>query len=179
MAKDINVELGYDEEDEDEVEEGEEENEDDKETSIKESEKETAAPAPINQQTTSANCANEITPEALVTTDSDYSTINDVLYAMKLAEGDCNETSVSMPMSAPYFDRCDVDDDDAMESRSMYSTASTIPPDEVKKRLMKQMANKERRNQRKRCVAKGEASAVTRSRRDNNETVKHSDEVWG
>ncbi|XP_056631632.1 serine/threonine-protein kinase RIO2 [Diorhabda sublineata] len=63
-------------------------------------------------------------------------------------------------------------------SKSILSTTSTIPPDEIKKRLRKQLASKEKRQQRKKCVAKGEASAVTRSRRENSNAIKHSQGVW-
>ena len=70
---------------------------------------------------------------------------------------------------------------DGFESRSVCtSVTSTIHPDEVKARLKKQIASKERRMHRRKCVAKGEASTVTRTRRENHDTIKHSDTgVWG
>lgn len=67
---------------------------------------------------------------------------------------------------------------DNFESRSMRSTATTIPPDEIKKRLAKQMASKKQKQSRKKCVAKGEASAVTRRRRENTNTIKHGNDFW-
>ncbi|CAG9833312.1 unnamed protein product [Diabrotica balteata] len=67
---------------------------------------------------------------------------------------------------------------DHFDSRSMLSTTSTIPPDEIKNRLKKQLLVKEKRQQRKKCVAKGESSAVTRSRRENSNTIKQSQGIW-
>lgn len=61
---------------------------------------------------------------------------------------------------------------------SIRSTATTIPPDEIKNRLKKQIASKERRQQRKKCVAKGEASATTRTRRENRDNIKQSVGIW-
>lgn len=67
---------------------------------------------------------------------------------------------------------------DHFESRSILSTTSTIPPDEIKKRLKKQMAVQSRKQQSKRCVAKGEANAVTRSRRENTNNIKQNHGIW-
>ncbi|CAH1956447.1 unnamed protein product [Acanthoscelides obtectus] len=64
------------------------------------------------------------------------------------------------------------------DNGSLWSSATTIPPDEIKKRVKKQILNKETRVQRKKCVAKGEASAVTRSRRENLNTIKGSKGIW-
>lgn len=68
---------------------------------------------------------------------------------------------------------------DGFEAPSVRSTATTIHPDEVKKRIRKEMGKKAGRDSRKKCVAKGEASATTRHRRENLHTVKHSTGIWG
>lgn len=68
---------------------------------------------------------------------------------------------------------------DPVETQSIRSTATTIHPDEIKSRVRKQLHSKEKRLQRKKCVAKGEASAVTRNRRDNVDTIKTSAGIWG
>lgn len=60
------------------------------------------------------------------------------------------------------------------ETGSIRSCATTIHPDDIKKRVKKQMKLKNTREHRKKCVAKGEASAVTRSRRNNTDTIKQS-----
>ncbi|KAK5642020.1 hypothetical protein RI129_008187 [Pyrocoelia pectoralis] len=65
------------------------------------------------------------------------------------------------------------------EVGSIRSTATTIAPEEIKSRVRKQMQQKERRMQRKKCVAKGEASAVTRVRRENSDNIKESRDIWG
>ena len=61
---------------------------------------------------------------------------------------------------------------DARSQRSYSTTASTIAPSVITGRVRRVMDERERRDIRKRCVAKGEASAVARSRRNNKETVK-------
>lgn len=65
------------------------------------------------------------------------------------------------------------------EVGSIRSTVTTIAPEEIKSRVRKQMQQKERRMQRKKCVAKGEASAVTRVRRENSDNIKESRDIWG
>lgn len=74
----------------------------------------------------------------------------------------------------------DCDSDDLFdESRSIRSTATTIHPEEIKKRVRSQLAARDKREQRKKCVAKGEANAVTRVRRENRQTVQQSNGIWG
>ncbi len=51
------------------------------------------------------------------------------------------------------------------------TTASTIPPDEVKRRVKQSLAKQNRAELRKRAKAKGEANATTRKRRENRETI--------
>ncbi|KAK9751977.1 Rio2, N-terminal [Popillia japonica] len=68
--------------------------------------------------------------------------------------------------------------DDRLECGSIRSMATTIHPDEIKKRVKTQMSNKNKKENRKKCVAKGEASAVTRNRRENANTIKHSVGIW-
>lgn len=58
------------------------------------------------------------------------------------------------------------------------STASTIAPDVIKKRT-KLALDKRDRSKTKRALIKGEASAVTRIRRDNRATIKESTGIWG
>ncbi|XP_017795801.1 PREDICTED: serine/threonine-protein kinase RIO2 [Habropoda laboriosa] len=68
------------------------------------------------------------------------------------------------------------------DSRSMYSisTASTIAPEVIKKRVKASLQRREKRDeQSRRVVAKGEANAVTRVRRENRDTIKQSTGIWG
>ncbi|KYN02633.1 PREDICTED: serine/threonine-protein kinase RIO2 [Cyphomyrmex costatus] len=67
--------------------------------------------------------------------------------------------------------------DDTRSIRSV-STAATIAPDVIKKRT-KIALDKRERSQAKRALVKGEASAVTRIRRDNRATIKESTGIWG
>lgn len=60
-----------------------------------------------------------------------------------------------------------------------FSTASTIAPEVVKARVRKALISREKKELRKRVVAKGEASATTRNRRENRETIKECDGIWG
>lgn len=61
---------------------------------------------------------------------------------------------------------------DARSQRSYSTTASTIAPSVITDRIRRNMDVKEKRDQRKRCVAKGEASAVHRHRKENKDVVK-------
>lgn len=61
---------------------------------------------------------------------------------------------------------------DARSQRSYSTSASTIAPSVVKDRIKKTLNVKEKKEHRKRCVVKGEASAVTRVRNENRDTCK-------
>ncbi|XP_030565685.1 serine/threonine-protein kinase rio2 [Drosophila novamexicana] len=61
---------------------------------------------------------------------------------------------------------------DARSQRSFSTTASTIAPSVITDRIRRNLDIKEKREQRKRCVAKGEASAVHRHRKENKDVVK-------
>jgi len=61
---------------------------------------------------------------------------------------------------------------DARSQRSYSTTASTIAPSVITDRIRRNMDLREKREQRKRCVTKGEASAVHRHRKENKDVVK-------
>ncbi|XP_005184054.1 uncharacterized protein LOC101893533 [Musca domestica] len=61
---------------------------------------------------------------------------------------------------------------DARSQRSYSTTASTIAPSVITDRIKRNMDKKENIEMRKRCVAKGEASAVHRHRKENKSVVK-------
>ncbi|XP_076249408.1 RIO kinase 2 [Calliopsis andreniformis] len=67
------------------------------------------------------------------------------------------------------------------DSRSMYSvtTASTIAPEVIKKRIQVALQKRAKREQSRRILVKGEANAVTRVRRENKDTIKQSTGIWG
>lgn len=58
------------------------------------------------------------------------------------------------------------------------STAATIAPEEIRSRVKKSLERRERSGQKKRITVKGEASAVTRSRRENMDAIKQCDGIW-
>ena len=72
----------------------------------------------------------------------------------------------------PFRDR--LHDPDARSVRSYSTTASTIAPEEIKKRVKNAIAKKERQQKAKRITAKGDASAVVRLRRDNTHEINAS-----
>ncbi|EDW84849.1 uncharacterized protein Dwil_GK12926 [Drosophila willistoni] len=61
---------------------------------------------------------------------------------------------------------------DAKSQRSYSTTTSTIAPSVITDRIRRNMDVREKREQRKRCVVKGEASAVHRHRKENKDVVK-------
>lgn len=61
---------------------------------------------------------------------------------------------------------------DARSQRSYSTAASTIAPSVITDRIKRNMDKKEKIDMRKRCIAKGEASAVHRHRKENKDVVK-------
>lgn len=61
---------------------------------------------------------------------------------------------------------------DTRSQRSYSTTASTIAPSVITERIRRNMDKKEKQIERKRCVAKGEASAVHRHRKENKDVIK-------
>lgn len=70
--------------------------------------------------------------------------------------------------------------DDRFDSRSITS-ASTIPPEVIRARVKSALEKRERTKVRVRNLAKGEASATSRNRRDNRQTIQESVgcTMWG
>ncbi|CAG9770870.1 unnamed protein product [Ceutorhynchus assimilis] len=150
MAKDINLELG--------LESDEEESDSEKEEEFHDSVDKIEEISEIQEPSNS------------------YSTIETIMHQMKNTKNLPDSDEVKSQNSDNFSSLEDLED---FESRSVRSTATTIHPDEIKRRMKKQLEAKDKRNQRKRCVAKGEANAVTRVRRENRDTVKQSKGIWG
>lgn len=87
---------------------------------------------------------------------------------ISLSENDDNESIASSKVC--YSDIHSV--------RSM-STATTIPPEVIRDRVRQSLEKRERAKVRHRKLAKGEASAVNRQRRENKDTIKDSFGIWG
>lgn len=66
-----------------------------------------------------------------------------------------------------------------IRSMRSYTSASTIAPEVVKQQVKKNLEVRQKKMDRKKAIAKGEASAVTRHRRDNRETIRESHGLWG
>lgn len=66
-----------------------------------------------------------------------------------------------------------------VRSMRTYTSASTIAPEVVKQQVKKNLEVRQKKMERKKAIAKGEASAVTRQRRDNRETIRESHGIWG
>ncbi|KAI5643936.1 RIO1 family domain-containing protein [Phthorimaea operculella] len=66
-----------------------------------------------------------------------------------------------------------------VRSMRSYTSASTIAPEVVKQQVRKNLEHRQKQMERKKIIAKGEASAVTRARRDNRETIRESHGIWG
>lgn len=90
--------------------------------------------------------------------------------------------------SEEYVSLSENDDCESVASKVCYSdihsvrsmsTATTIPPEVIRDRVKKALAKRERAAVRHRNLAKGEASAVNRQRRDNKDTIKDSFGIWG
>lgn len=66
-----------------------------------------------------------------------------------------------------------------VRSMRSFSTVSTIAPDVITSKVKKNLNYKQKQIERKHCVAKGEASAATRVKRENKDTIKQSKGIWG
>ncbi|XP_076179457.1 RIO kinase 2 isoform X2 [Ptiloglossa arizonensis] len=67
------------------------------------------------------------------------------------------------------------------DSRSIYSTttAATIAPEVIKEKVKASLQRRDKKDQSRRILVKGEANAVTRVRRENRDTIKQSTGIWG
>lgn len=70
------------------------------------------------------------------------------------------------------------DYDDTRSIRSV-STTATIAPDVIKRRTKLTLEKRDKKSRSKRILVKGEASAVTRARRENKATIQESTGIWG
>lgn len=79
-------------------------------------------------------------------------------------------------------DNSDIEEaDESCDSRSMHSitTVSTIAPELIKRKVKVALQKREKGEQSRRIITKGEANAVTRTRRENRDTIKQSTGIWG
>lgn len=84
---------------------------------------------------------------------------------------------LDLPHSSKRVDSCS----ESVAGLSMISrsTAATIAPEVIRDRLKKTYHKSDKMQAKKRIQAKGEASAVSRQRRENRDTIKQSQGIWG
>lgn len=178
MSKDINLELGIDESDS-ETENDNSVKEDSSEDEFYETE-DTTLEDDVRKSIIEMKIENDVELELTSKLDrmnSDCSEDNNCKKRLNSESGSLKANSIG----SDHNDNSDHSVDKysfKYETGSIRSCATTIHPDEIKKRVKRQMKLKDTKAQRKKCVAKGEASAVTRSRRDNMDTIKQS-QGWG
>ncbi|KAM7364655.1 RIO kinase 2 [Cochliomyia hominivorax] len=118
-------------------------------------------PSNDNNEETSSNEANHDDSDVRSLSSNDLETDN----VPELANVDPNSRLYRLKMVEKLLN-------DARSQRSYSTTASTIAPSVITDRIKRNMDKKERIDMRKRCVAKGEASAVHRHRKENRSVVK-------
>ncbi|XP_015181055.1 PREDICTED: serine/threonine-protein kinase RIO2 [Polistes dominula] len=94
-------------------------------------------------------------------------------------EHDINELRLRVEQSMKEVDSSEENvNEDARTTRSAVSTI--ISPDDIKKRTKRSLEKREKKSQSRKILVKGEASAVTRVRRENRDVIKQSTEgIWG
>lgn len=172
MAKDINAELGLDENDEEKnsASGNEEEFHDTKE------EIDYDYKSLSEVQKSGTKCEDDETAKINPLNNPDYSTIDSITDQLRNQQ---NENKIGTDEEYNSNDSNSEMSLDNFESKSIRSTATTIHPDEIKRRVRLQMSAKDKKSERKKCVAKGEANAVTRVRRENKDIVRQSKGIWG
>lgn len=83
-----------------------------------------------------------------------------------------------VPSNVESEETCINDYNDTQSIRSV-STAATIAPDVIKRKTKLALEKRDKKNRSKRILVKGEASAVTRIRRENKATIQESTGIWG
>ncbi|KAL0111520.1 hypothetical protein PUN28_013017 [Cardiocondyla obscurior] len=102
---------------------------------------------------------------------------NDIATDEKVITNETHNSGESCSFSSNMKEESTHVYNDTQSIRSI-STAATIAPDVIKKRT-KLALDKREKIQAKKTLVKGEASAVTRIRRDNRATIKESTGIWG
>ncbi|XP_065333948.1 serine/threonine-protein kinase RIO2 [Cloeon dipterum] len=162
MKKDLEVEMGIEEEDE----EGEE---------TDQAEEEETPKLPDDIEPSEEKAGKEL-PDCFDDIPALHKELDEVIEAVDAHTEDPADTQdypyfpdeLSIPRrKGPSSDMCSV------------TTTSTIAPEVIRSRVKKMVARQSNEAAKKRIKAKGEASATTRSRRDNAATIKESSGIWG
>lgn len=114
-------------------------------------------------------------------TDKEKQSIKNELCDQCKTSNTTNLHTVSSLNSADSSEIESINDKEFNDLRSVrsVSTAATIAPDVIKKKTKQALEKREKRGLSKKILVKGEASAVTRVRRENRDTIKQSTGIWG
>jgi len=192
MEKDLRIEYGMDEEDEEEDEEEEDNESDDDLIEEIETEQEIED---LRKEVEQSVCLAD-TLEENKEHHQDY--VIDINEVKKMSAFDENEMSIAEEDNEnldelgnlrnfnskfkPFRDNLPSTDcnDDSASVRSYGTSASTIAPSVIKARVKASLEKKGRKGQARTRVAKGEASAKTRTSRDNKDNISTSQGAfWG
>lgn len=159
MEEDLNEVLHTEEQDDEEDEEGDDEAK--QETKVKQEDTD-------NENTDLEKLQNEVSSalKELKVEDEDEKETEEDIHELP---GRCMKQRLDscMAESISGFSMC---------SRS---TQATIAPEVIRNRVKKSFEKGDKMQVRRRVQAKGEASATTRQRRENRDTIKQSQGIWG
>lgn len=113
-------------------------------------------------------------PTKLVHDETAIDNLDDGINSLELNEASA-ENVIDVKFGGPVDEKkCSTDTSDCYSDIRSYatSTASTIAPNVIHARLKKGLNKRGKVDARRRCVAKGEASAVIRKRKENINTIK-------
>lgn len=97
------------------------------------------------------------------------------------SNANCDTACETLPEEIIGSGNEDAYSDHLSDSRSIrsVSTAATIAPELIKKRVQVALQKRGQKERSRKIVVKGEASALTRVRRENRDTIKQSTGIWG
>jgi RIO kinase 2 len=198
MERDLNIEMGIENDDDDDDDNiGSEEVEKELESVIESSEVEDLrknVEDMLNNEFRS-EVQNKYNEEPSINTDlqSDTDKVNMAVVATRSDSTNSEMLQAEEALKVernPHLSTDDVNNEDECihERIRLYSstcsmrstsTAATIAPEEIRSRVKKSLEQREKSAFKKRITVKGEASAITRSRRENMDTIKQCDGIWG
>ena len=201
MEKDLRMEYGIDEEDSDNEGEDEEDSDGDSDDLLEEVNAEDnidnlRKDVEVQMQLTDKdmsvlkflqNCDetenSEYTEEIVKNLDNDKAAKIEIIPSETIPPANDNDALVEDEETDIVCDLTDVTSkfhQNRTETRSITSSTSTIHPDIVKARVKQSLEKRGKKGQARRQIAKGEASAKTRTRRDTKQTISTSqDAFWG
>lgn len=194
MERHLNIEMGIEKDDDDG---GSEEVEQELETVIEGSEVEDLRKKVEDMLNNEFHCKvqNKYSEEPSININSEFGT-NKLNLAMVATQSDSVNNEILQAEETVNMDRnsqCSIGDVNCEEecthgrvrlysntcSIRSTSTATTIAPEEIRSRVKKSLERREKSTLKRRITVKGEANAVTRTRRENMDTIKQCDGIWG